>query len=116
MDEEAGSRPKIHVQERGNHQRVPLDEITHITAEGDYSRLNFLEADGLPDTRSLRYWESALTPRRFVRISRSVIVNLDCVEGLDRRRGDWKLELRGVEKPVSVGRNYRTDLKYRLES
>jgi len=108
--------PSIHLQECSVHRKVSLDQITHIRADGDYSLMNFLNAPNASDTRSLRYWESALTPRHFIRISRSVIVNLNCVESLDRRGGNWKLRLRDVSESLSVGRNYRTDLRHRLES
>lgn len=110
------SPPSIHLQENGIHHKVLVDKITHITAQGDYSRMHFLDANEQSDSRSLRYWKSALAPGRFIRISRSAIVNLACVERLDRRGGAWKLELRGVNEPLAVGRPYRVDLRHRLES
>jgi hypothetical protein len=115
-DNEAQQSAAIHLQQSSVHQKHRLEEITHITADGDYSHIHFLKARKSSDSRSLRYWESALAPRRFIRISRSVIVNLNCVESLDRRRGNWQLELRGVADPLSVGRHYRSELRHRLES
>ena len=108
------SAASIYLRDYGSHQKVPLDEINYITAQGDYSRMYFHEEREQSDARSLRYWESVLAPESFIRISRSVIVNLTCVERLDRRGGQWKLELRGVTEPLSVGRKYRANLFHRL--
>ncbi|MBC2601175.1 LytTR family transcriptional regulator DNA-binding domain-containing protein [Puniceicoccus vermicola] len=115
-DVEEKEDASIHLQESSVHRRIMLDQVTHITADGDYSRMNFLNAPSASDNRSLRYWESALSPRRFVRISRSVIVNCSRIQSLDRRGGIWRLQLRGLAEPLTVGRSYRADLKHRLES
>jgi hypothetical protein len=115
-DDEAQEAATIHLQESSVHRKGFLDQITHITADGDYSWIHLLSARKISDSRSLRYWESALSPRRFIRISRSAIVNLNSVESLDRRGGNWKLQLSEVAKPLSVGRNYRIDLRHRLDS
>lgn len=115
-DDGAQELASIYLQDSSVHRKGFLDQITHITADGDYSRIHLLGAGKTFDSRSLRYWESALSPRRFIRISRSAIVNLNSVESLDRRGGNWKLRLREVAEPLSVGRNYRIDLRHRLES
>lgn len=115
-DDEAQEAATIQLQDSTVHRRGFLDQITHISADGDYSHIHLLNARKTSDSHSLRHWESALTPRRFIRISRSVIVNLNGVESLDRRGGNWKLQLRDVAEPLSVGRNYRTNLRHRLES
>jgi two-component system LytT family response regulator len=56
--------------------------------------------------RSIRAPESRLEPRRFARISRSAIVNLDHVRQLRRQPiGAWTVHLtHGTELQVSRGR------------
>jgi DNA-binding LytR/AlgR family response regulator len=114
-DEEAQELATILLRDSTVHKKGFLDQITHISADGDYSLIHFLGARKVSDSHSLRHWESALTPRRFIRVSRSAIVNLSCVETLDRRGGNWKLGLRGMAEPLPVGRNFRTNLRHRLE-
>lgn len=105
----------VRLQETAGHRKVLLERVTHLVAQGDYSRVHFADAPDLSGSRSLRHWESILPPQQFVRVSRSVIVNLGFVERLDRRGGSWKLELQGVEEPVAVGRPYRAALRQRVE-
>ncbi|MBB5352804.1 DNA-binding LytR/AlgR family response regulator [Haloferula luteola] len=106
---------QVHLHQASRHHSLPLEEITHITALGDYSRVHFLDGRDLSDARSLRQWESELTPVRFLRINRSTIVNLLCLESLDRKGGAWKLSLRGLASSLSVGRPFRAALRQRLD-
>lgn len=105
---------RVHLLDRSVHQRFDFDDITHITADGDYSQVHLQGAPSIHDTRSLRYWQSALSTRHFIRISRSAIINLHHLDQLTRRGGNWKLTLQGNTPPLSVGRNYRTDLLHKL--
>lgn len=116
LDNETQNIAQINIQDRGVHQRSELEKITHITSDGDYSHIHFVNEEIISDTRSLRYWQSALSPRDFIRISRSTIINLNQVEKLDRRGGNWKIKLKRFDDLLTVGRSYRTELRHKLEA
>jgi two-component system LytT family response regulator len=62
---------------------VPVAELDWIESEGDYVRLHAGEASYFVAARTQAI-ERRLDPRRFLRIHRSVIVNLDRVRELQR--------------------------------
>lgn len=85
---------------------VPLDEVSHLAARGNYVELH---AGGrrhlVRDT--LARLERTLDPGRFVRIHRSTIVNLDRVRELQPLyHGDWVAILDDGTK-LRVSRRYR---------
>jgi two-component system LytT family response regulator len=77
-------------------------EVAWVEAQ-DYCVLLHVGAASHLVRNSIRALETRLDPTRFVRISRSAIVNVDHVHRLDRRPlGAWKLTLRqGTELEVS---------------
>lgn len=84
---------------------VAVDEIDWVEADGDYVRVNAAGAVHLL-TERLHALEATLGPQRFVRIHRSVLVNLDRVREL-RREPDgsgYVLLEGGVRLRVSRGR------------
>ncbi len=111
---EPGRGAVMHLQNSTKHSRVTLEEITHLTAQGDYSRVHLLGGGSDWDARSLKHWASELSGRRFVRVARSVIVNVACIEQLNRSGGVWRLEVRGVGGVIRVGRIYRAGLRQHL--
>ncbi len=110
-----GEPAVVHLQNASEHRGVGMAEITHLAAQGDYSRVHLLGGGTALDSRSLKHWESELSERQFVRVSRSVIVNFAYVEGLDRRGGAWRLAVREVEGAIAVGRSYRPGLRQRMD-
>jgi two-component system LytT family response regulator len=62
---------------------VPVDEVDWAEADGDYVKLHAAGKVHLLSSR-LHALESALDPTRFLRIHRSVLVNLDRVRELHR--------------------------------
>jgi two-component system LytT family response regulator len=60
---------------------VPVREVRLLSAEGNYVRLHWGGGQALLG-RTLNSLERRLDPRRFFRINRSQIVNLDCIESV----------------------------------
>jgi two-component system, LytTR family, response regulator len=86
---------------------IPIDEIDWLEAEGKYVRVHAREhAYLIRDT--LRRLESALDPARFLRIHRSIIVNVGRIREVEAySRGEYILFLRnGTE--LKSGRAYRS--------
>ncbi len=87
---------------------VTTDEIEWIEAQDYYALIHVGEAAHLV-RRSIRSLETQLDPRRFARVNRSSIVNLDGVRQLERRSdGRVTVTLRGgTVLPVSRRRRDR---------
>ncbi|HEX3758193.1 MAG TPA: LytTR family DNA-binding domain-containing protein [Kofleriaceae bacterium] len=80
---------------------VAARDVEWIEAQDYYAVLHVAGATHLV-RQSIRALEGRLDPRRFARINRSAIVNLDHVRQLERRIGHWTVRLRhGTELPVS---------------
>jgi two-component system LytT family response regulator len=93
---------------------LPVDQISWIEAEGMY--VNIHTRDGAVHLhRSLiRSLEQALDQRRFVRIHRSAIVNIDLISELrPDAHGDYVAVLRSGAA-IRVGRRFRDRLQQRL--
>lgn len=70
---------RIYVRERGNIIPIDADDVTRIEARDDYVMIHAGELRQLASVR-MRDLESQLDPRRFLRIHRSHIVNVDHVK------------------------------------
>ena len=96
---------RIAVQGRGKARIVPVDDLTHITADGSYAELHTGD-----DTYVIRERMKALTarldPEAFARVHRSAIVRLEKIELLLRGGGgDYAVRLQdGTRIPVSRSR------------
>jgi two-component system, LytTR family, response regulator len=92
---------------------VPVDRVQWIEAQDYYVQIH---AEGREHLlrESLRNLETRLDPRRFARIHRSAIVNVDCVKQLRRRtHGEYTLLLEnGTE--LKLSRTHRDQLQLLL--
>jgi two-component system LytT family response regulator len=89
---------------------VALEQITLFESEGNYTRVHFDQQAPLM-LRSLTQLEARLDPAKFMRISRSQIVNLEFVTGIaPASSGGLTLTLRG-ELKVSMSRRRAVDFK-----
>lgn len=94
------------VQRRGEAIRVDLDALDWVAAEGEYVRLVIGEASFL-HRESITAMLDRMDQRRYVRVHRSYIVDIDRVVAVKRlATGSYQLVIdRGVKLPV--GRSYR---------
>jgi two-component system LytT family response regulator len=93
---------------------VPVADIRYLTAEDTYVRLHTGETSYLV-RRRLYEMEQRLDPAQFVRIHRSTIVRLDCIERLLPRSGsDYTVQLDNAKR-FRVSRSRQDDLLRRLE-
>lgn len=90
---------------------VRINDIKVISANGDYSEVIIENNNKSLVLRSLREWEEKL-PSNFLRVHRSVIINLNFVEKLE----DWSnytyhVRLKGIEEPFTVSQKYSNELR-----
>jgi two-component system LytT family response regulator len=104
---------RIAVQGRGQTRIVPVDDITHITADGSYAELHTPDTTHLIRER-MKTLAERLDPNAFMRIHRSAIVCLDEVASILRGGGgDYAVRLRDGTR-LSLSRSRVDDLKTRL--
>lgn len=95
---------------------LPRD-ITTISANGSYSRIGLCNGEPIMLLRSLEEWDRLLPATGFVRVDRSLIVNLGAVQHFDvKNRDEAFLHLRGTKTPVTLGRAAIHDLRRALET
>jgi two-component system LytT family response regulator len=94
---------------------LPWREIEWVEADDYYSRIHAGALRPLV-RRTLRWLQDALDPRRFVRVHRSAIVNLDHVREVRATAGGDHQVVLVSGTTVRVSRTYREDLTKRLRS
>ncbi len=105
---------RIVLKARGRVRLLPVDEIVWIEADGVYVRLHTADRAAHLHRALLGELEAALDPRRFVRIHRSAVVNLDCVAELQAdSHGEYAVLLRD-RTALRLSRRYRPALEARL--
>jgi two-component system LytT family response regulator len=105
-----GRRPaRLVVRSGGRIVLVPVQEIDWVEAADNYVRLHAGGQDHLL-RETMATMEARLDPRRFLRIHRCSIVNLERVAELRHApHGDLELVLRSG-KTLPIGRSYRDDV------
>ena len=117
-DEEAPAGPqelpeRFLVRKLGREFLVAANDIEWIQAAGNYVNLRVRQHD-YPLRSTIAGIETKLDPRRFARVHRSYLVNLDQVASIEPlESGDARLHLKdGTALPCS--RRYRADLRGRV--
>jgi two-component system, LytTR family, response regulator len=104
---------RIGVDMRGQMRIVPVDRIDFITADGSYAELHVGD-DRLVVREQMQALEERLDPKRFCRIHRGTIVQLDRVESLTYSPGgDYGVLLRD-RRHLRVSRGRYEELQQRL--
>lgn len=89
--------------------------ILALLAEGDFTRVLLAGQPALLILRTLGQFEAMLPAAGFLRVSRSVILNLDRVRRLESRgRNGAEAMLDGLAEPVSLGRGATARLRAAL--
>jgi two-component system LytT family response regulator len=95
---------------------IRIRDIAFIRAAGNYTELHVAAGPRLLVLRPLATWETQLASAPFVRVHRSLLVNLDFVERIERGEGyTYDLFLRGHAEPLPMSRRRATELKARRE-
>lgn len=80
-------------------------DIVALKADGDFTRVLLADQPSLMIWRTLTHFEALLPTPPFVRLSRSIIINLERLRRIEARsRDDVRLILDGIEDAIGVGR------------
>lgn len=111
-----GERTRIHLRIDGKSVIAPLDTVVMLTAEADFTRLFFNDARNYLICRLLHQFETQLPTPPFVRVSRSLIVNLGHVERVEwQDAGRCVLSLGHDLQPIMLGRIAARRLRQSIE-
>ncbi len=92
-----------------------VSEIECILAAGAYSEVLTRQGQKAMVLKSLKEWEDRLPEKHFMRIHRSTIINLECVERMDKWFNySYQVYLRGITEPFIMSRRYAARLRDRL--
>ena len=101
------------VGERSKFIRVRTIEC--ILAAGVYSEVVTLDGLRIPVLRPLSEWEKRLPENSFARIHRSIIINIEFVEKVEKWFNySYQVHLRGIPAPFTMSRRYAAKLKEKL--
>lgn len=82
---------------------VRVDHITHLTADGEYSRVFWVQGKGVMLRKSLKSWAAELPAAQFIRVHRNTLVNAAYVESVyPSGGGRLTLGLRGRPEAIQV--------------
>ena len=96
----------INIKDRGQIFRVDVDTIERIDAAGDYMCI-YTGDNTLILRETMKDLEKRLDPRRFQRVHRSTIVNLDLVKEVKPHTNGECFLVLGSGAQVKVSRSYR---------
>ncbi len=94
---------------------VKVATIACIRGADDYAEIVLAGGETSLVHRPLKDWEARLPEKRFVRIHRTAIVNLDYVERVERARDEhFHVVVRGVREPLPMSRRHAARLKLEM--
>jgi two-component system LytT family response regulator len=95
---------------------LKISQILCITADKDYTYIITPGGKKFLVLKSMAEWEERLTPKYFVRIHRSSIVNLEYVEKVERWFNySYQVYVNGIAEPFQMSRRYSSRLKERFK-
>lgn len=84
---------------------APLEKVLFLEADGDFTRVFVAGEAPLMICQTLRTYEATLPRPPFVRLDRSVMINVDAVARTERMSRDVEqVWLNGLDRPVVLGR------------
>jgi two-component system, LytTR family, response regulator len=94
---------------------VSVSAIQSILAEGNYTRVMLTDGRAALVNRTLKHWAARLPARRFLRVHRSAIVNLQHVDHVEEwSASTWQVYLRHAAEPIVMSRRYAARIQHRL--
>jgi len=96
-------------------ENVKISSIVCIEAMEKYSKILLTNGKKLIVRKLIKEWESVLPEENFMRIHRSIIINLEYVERIEKWFNySFRIYLKNIEKPYEVSRRYAAMLKSKI--
>lgn len=102
------------------HDKTPrvirISSIMVIEASGSYSKIYLSEGSNFLYRKSVSSWEESLNKGTFIRIHRSVIINMDYIEKISRwTSGTYLVHIKGLEKTFTISQRYASSIRSQLK-
>ncbi len=117
VPETFGLQDLVPLRDRGRLRMAVVGDIAAIQADAAYSRVLLSSRPPMLVLRSIGAWEALLPDPPFVRLDRSLLVNLGGVQSFEvRSRDECLLALKGLPQPLTLGRTASLRLRRLLKS
>ncbi|HEY0378519.1 MAG TPA: LytTR family DNA-binding domain-containing protein [Pyrinomonadaceae bacterium] len=91
---------------------LKVNAIEFISGAGDYSDVFTSDGQKILTPKPLREWEERLPEKYFYRIHRSTIINLECVDRIERWfNRAYRVHLHHAAEPLVMSRRYAARLR-----
>ncbi len=93
---------------------IKINTIVTITACRDYTLVKTTDGQEYLVSKTMKEWEERLPDQHFCRISRTLIVNFDCIEKSERLFSNTAMVyLAGQKEPLKLSKSYFRKIKDR---
>ncbi len=97
-------------------ENVRIASIVYIEAMEKYSNVFLANGKKLTVRKLIKEWELVLPENNFVRIHRSIIINLEFVDRLEKWFNySFRIYLKNIDKPLESSRRYAAILKSKIQ-
>lgn len=91
---------------------LKIKTIICIHAAGDYTEVITKDGNKGLALKSMKEWEKRLPKKYFVRIHRSSIINMECIDHLEEWFNySYRVHIKGIKEPLVMSRRYSAKLK-----
>lgn len=106
---------KIFIQVNNKAYPITISDIIYITAERQYSSIKTSDGKSYLLRKSISHWTSLLPEKKFLRIHRSTIINIDFLKAMESwHNSSFIVYLKNVENPFIISRRFSIQLKGKL--
>jgi two-component system, LytTR family, response regulator len=109
----ASGRGRVLVRDGSRVHVLPIEKIEYVQAQDDYVSYRCEGKDYLKE-QTLAQAEAALDPKKFVRIHRSYLLNLECLARIEAGDGDTRVAILNDGRRLPVSRSGYVRLSSRL--
>jgi len=114
-NEKVGAESYIMLQVNKNYEVTYVKDIVCITSEGVYTNVFTKEGKKILIRRLLKEWENILPEKIFIRVHKSVIINLIYITKAEKWFNEsFKLQLKHYPESIIASRRYASQIKKNL--
>jgi DNA-binding LytR/AlgR family response regulator len=114
-EDRLGEGSSIFIDDKNNPHFIKVSGIITITASGNYTNLHQEGGKVVLVRKTLSEWEEQLPENLFRRIHRSTIINIHCIEKMDKwSSGTYLIKIKGIEEKFNVSQRYAAKLRKSL--
>ena len=94
---------------------IKIEEIKYIRSEGAYTEIHTTDNKKFMLRTLLKQWENVLPKENFLRIHRSLMINLDHVARVEKWfNRTYKVYINGKDEPLDISQRFAVKLKNKL--